>query len=58
LNSEYSLEYFVSGGRRRLHAVPAARAGHLEAEYDELENCEHSHDIDISHGDSLVFGGF
>jgi len=58
LNSEKTLEYFISRGGRRLHPVLPARLAHLEAEHDELENCEHSHDIDISHGASLFFGGF
>jgi hypothetical protein len=58
LNPEEALEYFVSGGRRSLHPILRTCTAHLEAEQDELKNCEHSHDIRICHGASSVFGGF
>ena len=36
----------------------SARAADLEAEDDELQKCERSHDIDISHGCSSLVVGF
>ena len=53
-----ALENLVSGGGGGLDPVLAPGAADLEAEYDELQKCERSHDIDISHGCSSRLVGF
>src|SRR5579871_2095254 len=52
LNAKMALENRVSARGRGLDSVLAARAPHLKAEYDELEKCERSHDIEISHANT------
>jgi hypothetical protein len=58
LHAEVAFENFVARGGGRFDAVLAPGSADLEAEDDELNKCERSHDIDISHGCSLDDGGF
>jgi hypothetical protein len=49
LNAKMALEDLVARHGRRMHAVLASCARHLQAEGHELQKCERSHDIHISH---------
>jgi hypothetical protein len=52
LDPEVSLENLVSRDGRRRDSVLSASPPDLDSEYDELQNCERSHNVYISHGSS------
>src|ERR1700728_172 len=58
LDAKISFEYLVSRDGRRHDSVAPARFRDLETEYHELQKCERSHNVNISHGCSSPVEGF
>ena len=58
LDPKIPLEYLVSGDGRSLDSEASARLGDAQPEHQELQKCERSHNVNISHGCSSRVEGF